>query len=96
MDRDALINELRNEFTKKDDLIPFVDQSKYIASTRTLDCNVMDIPMKDLKNLLFFIDQLRINLEEAGQKDYSKEQSAMYAKMAERCVEYIIKLKQRT
>lgn len=94
MDRDALINELRNEFTKKDDLIPFVDQSKYIASTRTLDCNVMDIPMKDLQNLLMFIEQLRVNLEEAGKSDYPKMQSAMYAKMAARCVEYIIKEKQ--
>ncbi len=93
MDRSELINALSQEFHKEDDLIPYVDESKYISSTHSLNCDVIDIDLKDLNNLHYYIEELRKNLEEAGKKDYAKLQSSYYASMANRCVEYVIREK---
>lgn len=93
MDRNLLITQLQNEFRKSDDLIPLVEESKYISSTNSLNCDVLDIQLKDLKNLVYYIEQLKNNLREAGREDYSKLQSSYYAEMAEKCVNHIIREK---
>lgn len=93
MDRASLIEQLNQEFRKDDDLIPFVEESKYISATGTLDCSVLEMDIKDLQNLRMYVSELEANLERAGAKDYTKLQSSYYASIAGKCVDYVIEQK---
>lgn len=94
MDKEALINALSDEF-KKEDLLPHIEKSKYIETTKTLRCKAVEIGFDDLSNLRYYMKQFRQNLEEAGKSDYPKLQSAYYVKLAELCVEYVIQEKKK-
>lgn len=94
MNKEELINALSDEF-KKEDMLPYIEKSKYIETTRTLKCKAIELGFDDLGNLKYFIKQLKNNLKEAGKRDYQKLQSAYYAELAELCVDYVIQEKMK-
>lgn len=90
LDRENLISALHKEFYHGKDLLPHVEQSKFISSTGSLNCNLLDVDRSVLLNLREYTEQLQNNLEKESKNDYSKLQSAMYIKLAVRCIDFVL------